>query len=108
MARKLPIEYPGAMYYVMNRGDHRDDTPPLYSAKRPSVPSPINIGQNPPFKASRPPFLGRFKNAKIPANTCSRRLSELPWDAWAPKIPIRRGGEYHLVQGSRHGLDSGL
>ena len=25
MSRKLRIEYPGAMYHVMNRGDQRDD-----------------------------------------------------------------------------------
>lgn len=25
MARKLRIEYPGAIYHVMNRGDHRED-----------------------------------------------------------------------------------
>jgi REP element-mobilizing transposase RayT len=24
MARKLRIEYPGAIYHVMNRGDHRE------------------------------------------------------------------------------------
>jgi len=24
VARKLRIQYPGAMYHVMNRGDHRD------------------------------------------------------------------------------------
>jgi hypothetical protein len=24
MARKLRIEYPGALYHVMNRGDHRE------------------------------------------------------------------------------------
>ena len=25
MSRKLRIEYPGAMYHVMNRGDQRED-----------------------------------------------------------------------------------
>jgi hypothetical protein len=25
MPRKLRIEYPGAMYHVMNRGDHREN-----------------------------------------------------------------------------------
>jgi N12 class adenine-specific DNA methylase len=25
MSRKLGIEYPGAMYHVMNRGDQRED-----------------------------------------------------------------------------------
>ena len=25
MARKLRIQYPGAMYHVMNRGDQRED-----------------------------------------------------------------------------------
>ena len=25
MARKLRIEYPGAIYHVRNRGDHRED-----------------------------------------------------------------------------------
>ncbi len=24
MARKLRVEYPGALYHVMNRGDHRE------------------------------------------------------------------------------------
>jgi hypothetical protein len=24
MARKMPVQYPGAIYYVMNRGDHRE------------------------------------------------------------------------------------
>ena len=24
MARKLRVEYPGAIYHVMNRGDHRE------------------------------------------------------------------------------------
>ena len=24
MLRQLPIEYPGAIYHVMNRGDHRE------------------------------------------------------------------------------------
>ena len=24
MARKLRVQYPGAIYYVMNRGDHRE------------------------------------------------------------------------------------
>jgi REP element-mobilizing transposase RayT len=26
MPRKLPVEYPGAIYHVMNRGDRREDT----------------------------------------------------------------------------------
>src|SRR5207247_9625148 len=45
-----------------------------------------------PFRqASQTSFLGRLGNHKSPASTCSRRLSELPWDALAPKIPRCRG-----------------
>src|ERR1041384_1774278 len=57
-----------------------------------SVPSPADIGPNPPLQASQTSFLGRFKNAKSPADTCSRRLSELAWDAWQLKPLLWPGG----------------
>src|ERR1043165_7019051 len=51
-----------------------------------SVPSPADIGPNPPLQASQTSFLGRFKNAKTPANTALGRLS-----AKNPPLPV--GGE---------------
>jgi len=39
-----------------------------YFSKRTAVPSPVNIGQNPLFKAYHPSSLVRFQNAKKPAN----------------------------------------
>ena len=42
MSRKLRIEYPGAMYHVMNRGDQRED---IFRGRRRPPEVPVHAGR---------------------------------------------------------------